>query len=94
MKKKPRDLILFLFKPSINETYMTLSDRVIRFILMKQIFDYDIDGSLSVSEYSNVRTVSVGLASTWPSVEKRITNRLGGIFRNAPYIILKSNKSN
>lgn len=41
MKKKPCDMILFLFKPSINETYMTLSGRAITFILlMKQIFDY------------------------------------------------------
>lgn len=41
MKKKPCDMILFLFKPSISETYMTLSDRAITFILlMKQIFDY------------------------------------------------------
>lgn len=41
MKKKPCDMILFLFKPSISETYMTLSKRAITFILlMKQIFDY------------------------------------------------------
>lgn len=40
MKKNPCDMILFLFKPSINETYMTLSDRAIT----KQIFDcYDIE---------------------------------------------------
>lgn len=42
-EEKPCDMILFLFKPSINETYITLSDRVIRFISMKQIFDYDTE---------------------------------------------------
>lgn len=34
-----------------------------------------LEGSLSVSEDSNVRTVSVGLASTWPSVGKKRKNQ-------------------
>lgn len=69
-------MILFLFKPSISETYMTLSDRAITFILlMKQIFliikILKLDRSLSVSEDSNVWTVSVRFAPTRPSVENR-----------------------
>lgn len=67
-------MILFLFKPSINETYMTLSGRAITFILlMKQIFVMilKLDKSLSVSEDSNVWTVSVRFAPTRPSVENR-----------------------
>lgn len=75
MKKKPCDMILFLFKPSINEhtwhypiellhLYYWWNRSLIVMILK-------LDRSLSVSEDSNVWTVSVGFAPTRPSVENR-----------------------
>lgn len=57
---------------------MTLSDKSYKIHIDETdlwLWYLKLDGSLSVSEDSNVRTVSVGLASTWPSVGKKKKNQ-------------------